>query len=875
VYCGVFKLNAAFDGLRRLLPADPKSFDDRPVAGDGALFALVLSDDGQPMLGSEVLSGCAWAMGRAISPGPGVAGWLDGLEDAEAALAEMLEDLAGEPGEDPAGEPDGGGPAHAISIDDLLERVEELAELLGVQQLQAGGIRVQSRAVSTKRADRPDDHDFLNSFIAEDLAMVAGEVRDGNLGCALRSYLSFDDEIDTGARVDVNTQLDVVHAAVAPDRVPLGRWPAKAEHPLGLSQQLAVASAMRSLGDSAGIFAVNGPPGTGKTTMLREVIADIVVQRALRLAELDDPHEAFTGEHTWKSGGWPRTVQEFKAELTGFEMVVACTTNAAAENISIEIPGIDAIDPDRSSEIDYFPQLAARLLNAKRRADAGSDVAAWAMVAGCLGSMDNRLRFARTLWFDAKAPTPPPHANHPLPPPPSVRLGLQAILKSYEQPMAPGPPWAASVAEFQAVLDRARELADERSRAFELLDIAEAVEADAERLGRQAASAPGELAEARRRHADQQAIAAACREDCDQGVQARRDHREFRPRLRDSLTSTGRATAREWHARDRELADTIDGGQTEAQAAERLAGTLAEDAEAAERHLRELQTAAASADQRVRDLHADLARARERFASFVPDPGWWEDRARREREAPWIDAPWNAARTDLFLAALRLHKAFVIATAKKMRQSLHGAIDILDGSAPADLPADAALAAWRSLFFLVPVLSTSFASFARVFSHVGRESLGWLFIDEAGQCTAQAPAGAIWRSRRVVVVGDPLQLEPVVTLPFTAQQAIRREHGVDETWLPSRASAQTLSDRVSPIGTWRGSGSDAMWVGAPLNVHRRCDEPIFAIVNAIAYDGQMINATPIRADLALPPSKWLDIASTHSDGHWIPARESG
>ena len=90
------------------------------------------------MLGSEVLSGCAWAIGRAIDPGPAVAGWLDGLEDAEAALTEMLEGLAGEPGDGPAGEP-GGGPGRAISIEDLLERLEELAELLGVAQLEAGG----------------------------------------------------------------------------------------------------------------------------------------------------------------------------------------------------------------------------------------------------------------------------------------------------------------------------------------------------------------------------------------------------------------------------------------------------------------------------------------------------------------------------------------------------------------------------------------------------------------------------------------------------------------------------------------------------------------------------------------------------------------
>jgi superfamily I DNA and/or RNA helicase len=171
----------------------------------------------------------------------------------------------------------------------------------------------------------------------------------------------------------------------------------------------------------------------------------------------------------------------------------------------------------------------------------------------------------------------------------------------------------------------------------------------------------------------------------------------------------------------------------------------------------------------------------------------------------------------------------------------------------------------------VPVLSTSFASFARVFSHLGRESLGWLFIDEAGQCTPQTAGGAIWRSRRVLVVGDPLQLEPVVTLPFTVQQAIRDAHGVDATWLPGRCSTQILADRVSRLGTFLGSGEDAIWVGAPLIVHRRCDEPIFTIVNEIAYDGQMISATPHRTDVDLPSSRWLDVVSSHCDQHWIPA----
>lgn len=669
-----------------------------------------------------------------------------------------------------------------------------------------------------------------------------------------------------------------MHAAVAPDRVPLGRWPVKAQHPLGLSQQLAVASAIESLGDASGIFAVNGPPGTGKTTMLREIVADVVVRRAQRLAELSDPQDAFAAKHTWKTGDYTRVVHEFQAHLTGFEMVVACTTNAAAENISIEIPGIGAIDADRRADIDYYPQLASRLLNAKRqdRSARKSETEAWAMVAGCLGNMDNRARFARALWFTENSandkPSPrdaPVTARAPAPATPQ-RLGLLDILKGYES-APPQSSWPDAVAAFRVAEGAARALAHQRTTVFELLEDTKAAEQDAERSRQRAATPPGALADARERISEHERIAAACRDDVNQLVQARRDHREFRPSFRESLFSAGRAAMRAWHARDRELADAVDASEADATAAQAHLERLQEHAAAAERQVQEYAAADAAATARLRTLRVALGEARERYGQFVPDELWWQDRRRREREAPWIDAEWNAARTDLFLAALRLHKAFAVGAARQMRQSMHGAIDILKGDAPADLPEDAALAAWRSLFFMVPVLSTSFASFARVFSHVGRESLGWLFVDEAGQCSAQNPAGAIWRSRRVVVVGDPLQLEPVVTLPFTAQQAIRREHDVAETWLPSNCSAQTLADRVSHLGTYRGSGPDAIWVGAPLNVHRRCDDAIFQIVNQIAYDGQMVNATPSRPPLALPASKWLDIAATHADGHWIAA----
>ena len=204
-------------------------------------------------------------------------------------------------------------------------------------------------------------------------------------------------------------------------------------------------------------------------------------------------------------------------------------------------------------------------------------------------------------------------------------------------------------------------------------------------------------------------------------------------------------------------------------------------------------------------------------------------------------------------------------------------MDVVNGDVPSTAPGGAVLAAWQSLFFVVPVVSTTFASYARLFGHLGKEALGWLLIDEAGQATPQNAVGALWRTKRAVVVGDPLQLEPITTLPFPAEQAIRNELGVDEQWTTGRTSVQRLADRLTPLGTRLPGDGGTTWVGVPLTVHRRCDQPMFDIVNAVAYDGLMVNGTGKEAgqrfDAAyptLPPSKWIDVVGSDAQGHWIP-----
>ncbi|WP_237573915.1 MULTISPECIES: AAA domain-containing protein [Mycetohabitans] len=108
---------------------------------------------------------------------------------------------------------------------------------------------------------------------------------------------------------------------------------------------------------------------------------------------------------------------------------------------------------------------------------------------------------------------------------------------------------------------------------------------------------------------------------------------------------------------------------------------------------------------------------------------------------------------------------------------------------------------WDVLLFVVPVVSTTLASFDCLFIGMGQDSLGWLLIDEAGQATPQSAAGAIGRSRRAVIVGDPLQVEPIFTVPLHVTEALRHRHQVDPAWSPADESVQTLADRITPFGS--------------------------------------------------------------------------
>lgn len=171
------------------------------------------------------------------------------------------------------------------------------------------------------------------------------------------------------------------------------------------------------------------------------------------------------------------------------------------------------------------------------------------------------------------------------------------------------------------------------------------------------------------------------------------------------------------------------------------------------------------------------------------------------------------------------------------------------------------------LNFLFPVISTTFASVKRNFESFPSNSLGIGIIDEAGQASPFAALGFIERNKRNLIVGDPFQVKPVVSLPKSIINLVKEEQGdkvankkADEL-LRIDLSIQELADSITKYY----AKINKKRVGCPLKIHRRCQSPMFEISNKISYDETMINAN--SSIITDANTRFIDVTNSLSNGN--------
>ncbi len=227
----------------------------------------------------------------------------------------------------------------------------------------------------------PDD--FLNSPFVPVLQAMSDTVREGNANNLLSSSLKqfFSTACNNPEKKDILKKPQYLYEIINPQAFNYGRWPSPLSHQLACLQQLAV-SRIRQAEAPNPIVSVNGPPGTGKTTLFREVIADIIVNRADTLVKIENirEEELFDSMNDRFNGDVKVLKKQYSQD---FAVVVASHTNKAVENITKEFPlqfGFEGVDVD---QVDYFGSLAKRLLENDK---------AWGMISVALGKATNWAR---------------------------------------------------------------------------------------------------------------------------------------------------------------------------------------------------------------------------------------------------------------------------------------------------------------------------------------------------------------------------------------------------------------------------------------------------------------------------------------------------
>lgn len=846
----------------------------RNVNGKTFLGAIEVSGSGEPLL--KTLQLAAFSTAFASRKNQKHIEFVDTLDSLRTKAEELLKSSAT-------------GKANTQWLKQVTEfLIEDLdwrpRELMAREQVYI--LQVPITGKNGKPLSKIPEMDPINSFYLEDIKRVLADAANGQGATQVEKYLNGGQVAPR--KLDV-TQADVINDLLAPQKFPVGRWPSK--FPLFLMQQVAVNTALSTL-EKGGLFSVNGPPGTGKTTLLMDVIAARIVKRAKVLVEFENPVQAFSqspDRFSYPPNASGATYQgschHIDERLLDFAIVVASANNKAVENITLDLPSVDKVYSQPlvldDKPFEYFAAAAEAILNPDKvggtaqtneedeanvqdgevESEGHGNIKCWGLISVPLGKKQNRNRVAK--YLSAFSDTSVAKALENAQP---NDLDWETTRKRFLMAVEEVQTIQSKIAQFdsdlqflQAAMDKLKPAQEQVANA---VAACEAAQEESHRLGEDYVQLEQDfgsnLAERTQYSNDwpwwrvlwsklfNRHGYLAFQQRCEELAQEYNDLRVKRVGSK-NLLAIADNKSREAFAAKSAAAAALIALEKEIERLNSILTTLAV----------ELGEAAFDPLQ-LRNLSSDM----------------------REKMLPRSNNKYHDLRAQVFLTALHLHKAFAKAAGKPFETNFRLALAMLEQQAFLQpcLP-KMAPHLWATFFLVVPVVSSTFASFSRCFRDLGREQIGLLLIDESGQAVPSHALGAIWRSKRALIVGDPLQVEPVMPMDGKLDAAILKYYKAPEDHQLTRYSAQHLADRANIYGSYvRQYDGEELWVGAPLRVHRRCVDPMFSVSNNIAYNNKMVFGPEPEEEIKtsavrplLGPSRWIHVESTEFDEHYSEA----
>lgn len=830
------------------------------LKGEAILSVMVVDKNGVPVDENALsISSFAWGVVQALK---GDLTTLSGWPESEKKYLSEIDHLIRR--QDDQGQP------LPIDRDTLTSVFNHLVNTISIPEGFAGKKQFAIRNYEYFKNPEPPQPLLLNSFFLNDLLYARSLFRSGKIPHNLARYIK---QNALPGRVDLLNNNVELEKILAPEFFSAGRWPA-GENALVLMQQAAVNLTFKELKQD-GILGVNGPPGTGKTTILRDIIAGIITERARVMCTFSDPSDAFThsGHKTRAGTSWLH-IYELDDRLKGFEILIASSNNKAVENVSAELPGIEAVRSE-NNEPRYFKSLSDKLIEKKT----------WGLISAVLGNMANRSKFRQTFWWDTDDGlstylaeiTGIPQEIDILDEKTKQVIGKRKpnIITEEKPPESHEDAlieWESAKKDFEKTLSqseaRLQQLAFVRTTLFTIKELNKE-----EDLNKLASKETNEVFQeiSHKVSQSEQAIE-LINDQINKLAHQSLKHRSVKPNWFKNLFNIG--SAKVWKQENSVLYDQIKELTQLQHEALKKAAEIKDGEKTTQKKINKLKADFDIIQRKIKEASLKIEQLQTEIETNIIDDTLLNKKHDvKHLTIPWCDTKTQKLRDEVFIKAMKIHKAFLNACAKPMRHNLGTLMNIFSGKGFDEVEKQLLITdLWSSLFLVVPCFSSTFASVDRMFGKLPEQSIGWLLIDEAGQAVPQAAVGAILRARRSIAVGDPSQVEPVVTLPETLTVAICKSFDVDvDKYNAPDASVQTLSDTLAKYYGELPMTEGSKSIGVPLLVHRRCNDPMFTIANNIAYSRQMVQAKMPKESLirnCLGNSRWIDVRSQSGFDKW-------
>ncbi|SEV85297.1 DEAD/DEAH box helicase [[Clostridium] fimetarium] len=858
------------------------------------------------------------------------------------------------------------------------------------------GIFVYNRYLDQKTFEKLDNKsedlsDLSHGFFTEDLLMVKESVQTNAYGNnskmqkAVINYITSVCEeekstLHSMSRLDIKNNKEDIKRCLKPENLPMGKWPSK--YVPALMQQVAINIQISQEKYLRPIFSINGPPGTGKTTLLKEIISNNIVERAILLAKYNTPDDAFIecsfSDGKLRNNGYDKfyyRYYKFKDnELANYGMLVTSCNNNAVENITKDLPNgsdlCDSLKGDKKTDTEqkihglmeienlfslektnkiesykikkrisdqkyitetvelpdiYFSWLAHRLLSEDEYQE--KEFKEWGMISAPLGKRSNINNYCY-------------HVLNPL---------IDDFLKLNDKRQERLSEFRKYVEEFENQLEKVTQQEKElilyseledtyRTKVEEFEKVKKAKELQIfqqkEILNQLIKNKHSNEVTLKNAECEYQVIKSqviieekkidelkieieSCKnskEEVSNKIVSMEDALKLFDRICILLNKETERISRikEKKAEKEEIANREnllkDLAEQELDYLEDLnkkyedqnkfiskinnaIDNITKEIETQEKTCERYQVEILIFENKKVELQKQFCEQINKVKEKVDvlDSLFWSDFDSKDNDRstnaqlvnPWVSDEFNRSREKLFFLALQVHKEFVLSSTScrdnfinlaMMWQTRNNSDDDLVIYSKKDRE-KAFPELLNTLFLFTPVISTTFASVQTFLSDIKEpERIGLLIVDEAGQAPPQMAAGALYRSKKAIIVGDPKQVEPVVT---DDADHIKRAFSdeIVRPYISKTISVQEFADRINNYGTYIKNleGNDqGTWVGCPLIVHRRCINPMFNISNAISYGNSMKIKTNNPKDelckkFLYDKSQWFDVKGKERD----------